>query len=193
MDIANPKRIPARQRLLAAAEALFYEEGFNAVGIERVIERAGVAKASLYDCFGSKEELIRAYLQLRHEARSARLLAAIEKFKAPRKRLLAVFDSLGELFADPNFRGCAFAKASAEAKPGSRVQGVCEKSREWILDLFTQLARDAGVTKPEALARQLVLIYDGASVTAHADRGAGAAQMAKTMAAAMLDIATGAP
>src|SRR5271168_3755658 len=58
-------RRPARERLLAAADQLFYEEGFNLVGIDRVIERAGVAKASLYDCFGSKEELIRSYLQER--------------------------------------------------------------------------------------------------------------------------------
>ncbi len=193
MAISTSKRIPARERLLAAAEALFYEEGFSAVGIERVIERAGVAKASLYDCFGSKEELIRAYLQVRHEARSSRLIAAIEKFKSPRERLLAVFDSLGDLFAEPNFRGCAFAKAIVEAKPGSRVQSVCEESRRWILDLFSLLAEEAGASEPQALARQLVLIYDGASITAHADRGAGAAQMAKVMAAAMLDIATDTP
>jgi len=76
-------RIPARERLLAAAGALFYEEGFNNVGIERVIERAGVAKASLYDCFGSKDALIRAYLQSRKEARQARLREGLAKYTTP--------------------------------------------------------------------------------------------------------------
>jgi len=183
------KRIPARERLLAAAETLFYEEGFNAVGIERVIEQAGVAKASLYDCFGSKDELIRAYLLIRHEARKARMAAAMEKFDLPRERLLAVFDSLGELFAQPTFRGCAFTKANAEAKPGSPVQSVCEDSRQWIRQLFSDLARDAGANEPDALGRQLVMIYDGASVSAHMDREPGAAVVARAAAAALLDAA----
>ena len=67
MKSSSQDRRPARERLLAAADELFYGEGFNLVGIDRVIERAGVAKASLYDYFGSKEELIRSYLQQRHE------------------------------------------------------------------------------------------------------------------------------
>ncbi|MDB6107950.1 MAG: TetR family transcriptional regulator, partial [Gammaproteobacteria bacterium] len=66
-------RVSARERLLAAADELFYENGINTVGIDRVIERAGVAKASLYDCFGSKDELVRSYLQARSEARQARI------------------------------------------------------------------------------------------------------------------------
>src|SRR3982750_2332359 len=107
-------RQSARERLLAAAGELFYEEGLNSVGIDRVIERAGVAKASLYDCFGSKEELIRAYLQERHEARRTRLTAMLARYTTPRERLLGVFDSLAELFAQPRFRGCAFVRASAE-------------------------------------------------------------------------------
>ncbi len=65
LKTATPERLSARERLLAAAQELFYEEGINTVGIDRVIERAGVAKASLYDCFGSKDELICAYLEAR--------------------------------------------------------------------------------------------------------------------------------
>src|SRR5580693_833881 len=108
-------RRPARERLLAAADELFYEEGVNLVGIDRVIERAGVAKASLYDCFGSKEELIRSYLQERHEARQVRLRERLARYVAPKEKILAVFDSMAETAADPGFRGCAFARASAEA------------------------------------------------------------------------------
>src|SRR3954469_8548888 len=104
-----PARKPsARERLLAAADELFYAEGVHTVGIDRIIERAGVAKASLYSSFGSKEELVRAYLENRHEIRRNRLLAGLERFDNPRDRLLGVFDVLAELTATPGFRGCAF-------------------------------------------------------------------------------------
>ena len=83
MKSSSQDRRPARERLLAAADELFYEEGFNLVGIDRVIERAGVAKASLYDCFGSKEELIRSYLQQRHEARQLRMRERLARYDHP--------------------------------------------------------------------------------------------------------------
>lgn len=183
------ERVPARQRLLAAAEALFYEEGFNTVGIDRVIERAGVAKASLYDCFGSKEELVRAYLVARHEARRARVEQELTRYKTPRERLLGMFDIHAGIIAAPGFRGCAFVKAGADAKPGSRVAGACEDSRRWLRGLFTTLARDAGATDPTALAQQLVMLYDGASVSAQMDHDPGAALAARAVAAALLDAA----
>src|SRR6202789_778368 len=96
MKSSSQDRRPARERLLAAADELFYEEGVNLVGIDRVIERAGVAKASLYDCFGSKQELIRAYLQQRHEARQLRLRERLARCAPPAEKVLAVFDSMAE-------------------------------------------------------------------------------------------------
>ena len=186
---AGVERRSARERLLAAAEELFYEEGVNTVGIDRVIERAGVAKASLYDCFGSKEELIRSYLVARHEARQARMKEKLARYSTPRERLLGVFDVMGELFKESNFRGCAFVRASAEVRPGSSVKTVCDDSRAWLRSLFTDLAKDAGAARPERLAQQLVLLYDGASVSAQMDRDASAAAAARAVAAVMLDAA----
>jgi AcrR family transcriptional regulator len=183
-------RTSARERLLAAAEALFYEEGFNTVGIDRVIERAGVAKASLYDCFGSKDELVRCYLFARKEARQTRLTEGLAQLATPRDKLLGVFDLLGKTFADPNFRGCAFVKANAQARPGSSVKAVCDESRQWLRDLFTRLASDAGATDPKALAGQFVMLYDGASISAQMDKNPMAAAAAQAMATAMLDAAT---
>src|SRR5882757_7573748 len=98
--------LSARERLLAAANELFYEEGVHTVGIDRVIERAGVAKASLYNTFGSKDELIKAYLEARHVARQKRVTEKIAGYDNPRDRLLGVFDALGDLFLEPTFRGC---------------------------------------------------------------------------------------
>src|SRR3977135_3324014 len=105
----------ARERLLTAANDLFYEEGVHTVGIDRVIERAGVAKASLYNTFGSKDELVRAYLEGRHARVAARITRCLERYSDPRDRLLGVFEAQGELFAEQGFRGCAFVSASAES------------------------------------------------------------------------------
>jgi AcrR family transcriptional regulator len=179
-------RRSARDRLLDAADELFYEEGVHTVGIDRVIERAGVAKASLYNVFGSKDELIRAYLARRHERRRARIMAGLERFTTPRERLLGVFDVLGESLKEPGFRGCAFVNASAESPPGSVIEQVSDEMRAWVRSLFTDLAAAAGAPDPAGLASQLVLLYDGASVGARMDRNPGSAAAARTVAAALI-------
>src|ERR1700723_1898541 len=98
MAAKAPAAPSARERLLAAASELFYDEGVHTVGIDRVIERAGVAKASLYNTFGSKDALVRAYLEGRHASVTERITAAVERYDTPRERLLAVFEGQGELF-----------------------------------------------------------------------------------------------
>jgi AcrR family transcriptional regulator len=177
----------ARRRLLAAADSLFYEEGFSAVGIDRLIERAGVAKASLYYCFGSKDELIRSYLRERRNTRQSRLQEALSKYSDPRERLLGVFDFMGDRFMEPGFRGCAFVKAGAETNAVKGIKEVCDEARQWMLNLFTELAVDAGSASAEALASQFMMLYDGASVSAQMDGNPGAAASARAVAAALLD------
>jgi AcrR family transcriptional regulator len=189
MDTTTPTRQSARERLLAAADELFYEEGVHTVGIDRVIERAGVAKASLYSAFGSKDELIRVYLERRHEERKGRVNRALEACTTPRDRLLAVFDVLGDAIAAPSFRGCAFVSASAESERGSSIEQISDTSRAWTRSLFVELAAEAGAADPAALAQQLVLLYDGATVSARMDRDASAALAARTVAEALVDAA----
>ena len=186
---AEPERRSARERLLAAADELFYEGGIHTVGIDRVIERAGVAKASLYDCFGSKDELIRAYLQARHEARKTRITQRLARCRTPREKLLGVFDGLREAMATPGFRGCAFTRVTAETQPSTGVKAVCDEARGWLRELFTSLAREAGVANPAALARQLALLYDGALAASQVGAGAEAAETARGAAQVMLDAA----
>jgi AcrR family transcriptional regulator len=182
-------RLSARERLLAAADELFYENGINTVGIDRVIERAGVAKASLYDCFGSKDELVRSYLQARNEARRVRINERLSQYDTPVEKILGIFDLLGELASQPGFRGCAFVRASADTSSSDRVKSVCEESRAFILGKFTDLAREAGASEPELLGKQLVLLYDGASIAAHLDGNRNAASTARALAAQMLSSA----
>ncbi len=185
-------RLSARERLLAAADELFYDEGVHTVGIDRIIERAGVAKASLYNTFGSKDELVRAYLAGRHAARQERVTRFIARYDTPRDRLLGVFDALASFAAEPGYRGCAFFNASAESLSGGPVEEVSDQSRAWTRGLFTDLAKAAGVPDPASLAAQLVLLYDGATVGARMDRTASAAAIAaRGVAATLLDAALG--
>ncbi|HKU42461.1 MAG TPA: TetR/AcrR family transcriptional regulator [Polyangiales bacterium] len=179
-----------RERLLAAANELFYAEGVHTVGIDRVIERAGVAKASLYSTFGSKDELVRAYLEQRYVKRQARILDWIAKYEEPRDKILGLFELLGVVFAEPTFRGCAFMKASAEAPVGEKIRDVCDTYRAWLLDLFAQLARDAGADDPAELARHLLVLHDGATFGATMDGDVTRAADARTLAEALLNART---
>jgi AcrR family transcriptional regulator len=152
-----------------------------------VIERAGVAKATLYSTFGSKDALIRAYLERRHDERAARMDRELTaRFDNPRDRLLGVFDVLGDSMAKPTFRGCAFINASAESRPGGIVEEVSDTSRAWIRALFVGLASDAGALDADGLGRQLAMLYDGAVVTARMDRNPQAAATARSIAAALV-------
>jgi AcrR family transcriptional regulator len=188
-DTSEAIRQSARDRLLNAANELFYNEGVQTVGIDRIIERAGVAKASLYNTFGSKEELVLAYLKSRHARTTQRLMDAVEKHAVPADRLLAVFDAQAEIFAQPGFRGCAFVSASAESPPGGLVHQAADEYRHDIRSLFVRLAEEAGAPDPTALGHQLHLIYDGAGIGARMDRDPSAALRARAAAASLLDTA----
>jgi AcrR family transcriptional regulator len=193
MAVKNAARPSARERLLASANELFYEEGVHTVGIDRVIEHAGVAKGSLYNTFGSKDELIRAYLEARHASMEQRITRVLERYDSPRGRLLGVFEAQDELFSEPGYRGCAFARASAESHPGDVVEQAAEDYRAWVRSLFTRLAGEAGVPDAPALARQLHLLYDGSGMSARMDHDPSAARAARSAAAALLDAAVATP
>jgi AcrR family transcriptional regulator len=181
------RRSSARERLLSAANELFYAEGVQTVGIDRIIAQAGVAKASLYSLFGSKEGLVRAYLAARHDGTTDRLTAAIARQRSPRGRLPSVFDAQGELFAQPGFRGCAIVAASAEAPRGGLVEQAAADYRAWVRALFTDLAEQSGASDPVELARKLQLLYDGAGFAARMDRDPSIALSARAAAESLLD------
>jgi AcrR family transcriptional regulator len=189
--VTASSKVSARERLLRAADELFYEEGIHTVGIDRVIERAGVAKATLYSAFGSKDELVGAYLRQRHVANQERMeRLLVERYETPRERLLGIFEIQGENFV-PGFKGCAFMTASAEAKPGGTVEEMADEFRAWLLGLLIGLAREAGAPSPEVLGRQLHLLYDGASIAAWMDREPSVTSEAQRAARVLVDDALG--
>jgi AcrR family transcriptional regulator len=187
--LTRAERPSPRERLLAAADELFYAEGVHSVGIDRVIERADVARASLYSAFGSKDELIRAYLRHRMEISTARLRAAVEAHDDPRERLLSVFDAQTALYSRAGYRGCPFSRAAAEARPGTAAAEVPQEYRRWLTDLFAELAAAAGSPDPVLLGSQLHLLYDGGMLAANLDHNAAIGAATRAAAGALLDAA----
>jgi AcrR family transcriptional regulator len=180
------KKPSPRQKLLAAADELFYNEGIHAVGIDRVIERAGVARGSLYYNFSGKDDLIKEYLLGRHARWTGRVEERVAKANGPAEKILAVFDALGALFAEPSYRGCAFVNAIAEAKVDGPETHAAAHFRSWLHALFGDLTAELPVENPLELADQLVILYDGAVAGAQMDSSPKAAATAKTLASMII-------
>lgn len=185
----TPTATSARERILNTAKDLFYEEGIRAVGIDKIIERSGVAKMTLYRHFASKDDLIVAYLEALDACHWAWLEQAMAAHPGdPRAQLLAVFDALVTKLGVPEYRGCAFSNVVTEfpdpAHPG-RQAALAHTER--MRARLTGLAREAGAQDPEALGDQLLLLLDGAYVLGQKAGGALAATRARDMARVLLD------
>jgi AcrR family transcriptional regulator len=157
----------AGERILTVASDLFYREGIRAVGIDRIIAEAGVAKASLYANFKSKDELIVAYLAHQSGVWRDDVDAALAAIEDPAEGIRRLFEVLADDFDDSVFRGCPFANAAAEypdaAHPSRRV---IDDYRSWLRERLTGLARAAELQHPGGVATALVMVYDGACVSA---------------------------
>ncbi|HTJ32730.1 MAG TPA: TetR family transcriptional regulator [Dactylosporangium sp.] len=173
----------ARDRLLDTAERLFYAEGIRAVGVERIVAESGVGRASFYRHFAAKDDLVVAVL----EARDARWRAWLaDRVAAHGGGPLAVFDALAERFAQADFRGCAFINTMVEsADPGSAAHRVAAEHKRRVV------AYVRGLLGPDGdLAEQMVLLMDGAIVTALRERTVAPAAQARSTAAALLAAAS---
>jgi AcrR family transcriptional regulator len=177
----------ARARILTAASELFYFEGINATGVERIASRASVSKRTLYRHFPSKTALVEEYLQrLRQKAAESTSMAT------PRARLLALF----ELSDADNgrMRGCPFHNAAVEAAgamPG--VEHIVHQHKRAYVDGLTELAREAGATDPEMLGDQIALLYEGASGLSTSLNDPAPWTRARAAAEALIDRAIGRP
>ena len=169
------KRPSPRERLLAASDELFYRDGVHSTGIDAIIEKAGVAKGSLYYNFGGKDELVAAYLRNRHDAFRQRVEAAQARTDNPDEKIPAIFDAIADYVSLPEYRGCPFTNAAAEAPAGESQQLAIKEYRDWLRQTFLKLAADTGVADSQALADALTVLYDGALATAEKDNGARAA------------------
>ena len=181
------RRPSARDRLLAAANELFDAQGIQTVGVDRIIEHAGVSRGSFYNNFESKEQLIHTYLLGHHQTTTTQLSEAIARQDDPRQKILAVFDTQAERIRQPDFNGCAFVAASTEAPAGGVIDRDAAEFRTWIRTMFTDLAKQAGAPDPGQLGRQLHVLYDGAGLTARMDHDPDVAAATRAAVQALLD------
>lgn len=183
--------VPISEQILSVASDLFYREGIRAVGIDRIIEEASVAKATLYRHFPSKDHLVAAYLNERHERVIASLEEALEAVQQPRDQIGIIFHRLFEKAESPDFRGCAFALAVAEHGESERVVSVARKHKQTVLDVFRRIVSQPEGRANEAATRQaslhLALLYEGALATIAVNRDPQAALVARDCALALFD------
>ncbi|MFB7230452.1 TetR/AcrR family transcriptional regulator [Streptomyces fimicarius] len=166
----EPRRIamtPAARRALAAAERLFYERGIHAVGVDLIAAEAGVTKKTLYDRFGSKEQIVVEYLAGRDERWRALLAERLDAAPPePKARILAVFDASRAWMSNNGSKGCSMINAHAEiSDPAHPAHAVITGQKRWMLDLFTRLAQGLdglGADAADRLGRTLMLLHEGA-------------------------------
>jgi len=178
-----------RDELVRKALKVFYDNGFHATGMDRLVAETGISKTSMYKHFRSKEDIIQAALRLRDEQlRNWLIRRTEERAKAPAERLLALFDVLGEWFAQKDFSGCMFIKASSEYLSDQHpIRATSAEHKLLLLTYIRQLAEQAGAREPALLARQLLLLKEGAIVTAHLLGPDGVARDARVAAAALVN------
>jgi len=182
-----------RDELVQKALPVFYRHGFHATGMDRLAAETGISKTSMYKHFRTKEDLILAALRLRDEQfRNWFCRRTEERAATPRGQLLAMFEALGEWFARPDFQSCMFIKASGEyPEAGHPIHAQSAEHKRLIFVYVRELAKRAGARDPDALAHRLVLLQEGAIVTAHLGYIADPAGEARRAAKVLLDAEIG--
>jgi len=170
VDEPTTTRTPGRERLLAAASRLFYREGINGVGVDRILEEAGVTRATMYRHFAGKEALVAAYLESEDATLRGYFADAEAEGGTPTELLGRVIDTIAIDIKSYHTRGCPFINAAAEFPDAdSPVRRIVTAHRTWFRQALAELARAAGLPDPDAAAASLVLLRDAALVGGYLD------------------------
>lgn len=189
MSKTRPHKSDARNRIVETAERLFYAEGIRAVGIDRIIAEAGVAKMTLYNHFSSKDDLILAVLQYRETQFDEMFAKAMERrIRRGMDKFNAFFAALKDWFKSPGFRGCSFINARVELAdvnhPASKFSAEHkEKFYEMLKGIITETA---GAKLAESLTPAIYLMVEGAIITADMEQSSKPADVARDAALAMI-------
>lgn len=187
------RRGRARQQLLAAAARRFYADGLAATGIDTITAEAGVAKMSLYNNFSSKADLIRAYLEARHEEWLTLYRRRLEQAVGPRERVLAVFDAYADhaaLAYEHGFRGCGLLNAAAELPAGDPGRAVVRTHKEEVEGLLAGHLEELLSGRSElarAMAEHLAFLLEGAVARAGLEGDDARLEHARRIASSMLE------
>lgn len=179
-----------RDELVQKALDAFYQNGFHATGMDMLVKETGISKTSMYKHFRTKEDLILAVLRLRDEKFRNWLYRRMEELAdTPKGQLIAMFDALEEWFNEPGYKGCMFIKASSEYQDTSHPIHKQSADHKRLLERYvTDLAQQADLPNPNRLARQLLLLKEGAIVTGHLHHTNNPAKDAKAAALALVEV-----
>ena len=186
--IARTGASDARERLLAAAYELFSHRGVQAVGVDAIIERSGVARQTMYRHFASKQDLVLAFLERRQQVWTRAWLETEVNRRAsdPQGRLLAFFDVFDEWFRRPDFEGCSFINAMLEHPDRSLpIHRAAVAYLAGIRHYVEDLARQAGIADAEGFAHEWHILMKG-SIVAAGEGDRDAALRAKKIATGLL-------
>ena len=181
--MTTPAPTAARARILAAASRLFYARGIRAVGVDALVAESEVAKATFYNHFPGKDDLVVAYLdqidiiwtaQLRESARAAG--------DEPADQLVGLFDALTATCRNDGYRGCGFLNAAAESLPGSEIHTRTLAHKDAVRAWVRELAVEAGAHDPDRLALSLTVVLDGGLAAGALDANPAAADAARQIA-----------
>ncbi|SDQ19427.1 TetR family transcriptional regulator [Pseudovibrio sp. Tun.PSC04-5.I4] len=181
-----------RDEIVQKAMETFYRNGFHATGMDMLVAESGISKTSMYKHFRTKDDLIVAALKLREEQFNDWAFQRIDELASdPRNKLLAFFDVLEEWFQQDSFKSCMFIKASSEYPESDHpIHRQTVEQRTILLSNILHLVRLAHLKEPEQLARQIVMLQEGAIVTAHFGNCANPAADAKHAANALIEAAS---
>lgn len=161
-SLTAPPRATLASHILDVAGRLFYREGIRAVGIDRIILEADIAKATLYRHFRTKEDLVLAYLQGRHTLVMQGLEEVLALYPDPRDQIAQIFERLRIKAENPEFRGCAFGLAVAEHGESPRITALARMHKTTVAGVLNAVAHSARLCEPDQIGRHLALLYDGA-------------------------------
>ncbi len=156
-----------REKIVSTAGKLFYANGYNSTGINEIIAKSGIAKATLYSHFKSKEDICIAYLTQRHEGFLTSLKSYISKRKKGKNQLLAIFDFLTDMYRDENFHGCWGLKTLGELSPKQKkLLGVIQRQKKELLlylgEVVNENINNISKAETEKISGGLYLLYDSA-------------------------------
>lgn len=183
-------RSSARDRILDTARTLFYRRGVNNVGIDEIIRESGVAKATMYHHFSSKDQLILEFMRQGDTRWLDWLRSTTEaKESRPDHQLLALFDTLADWFALPHFRGCLLTNVTVElADPTHSATDLLRQHKARVQVYLHDLAVQAGAVDPARLARQLMMLLEGSTAQARTFQDANVAREAQETARQLLHL-----
>ncbi len=176
-----------RERILETAEDLIYRNGINATGMDFLVKTSGISRKSIYKYFGTKDELVAEVLKQRDERWMNWFKSEVEKVDSPEARLLQIFSVLKGWFQSNGFRGCAFINTAGETgDPLDPVRLVAKEHKEKMLAFVLGICQQYGAVDPEALARQFIILIDGAITVAHVLGDFNSADNAQAVARTLL-------